>query len=140
MRVLDLYKHLKIFSDGGARSNPGPAAIAFIIKSDNCILKTYAEFIGVHTNNQAEYRALIAAMKFASDKTPKITCYLDSELVVKQVNGEYSVRNLKLKDLWKEVQNLRKCFKKTVFSSVPRTNIDIKIADNLLNKKLDESI
>lgn len=140
MRDLDLHKHLNVFSDGGARGNPGPAAIAFIIQSDNCPLKTNAEFIGIYTNNQAEYKALIAAMEFASDKTKEITCYLDSELVVKQVNGEYSVKNLKLRNLWKEVQNLRKCFKKTIFASVPRTNINIKMADDLLNKKLDERI
>jgi ribonuclease HI len=136
-----LYNHLKIFSDGGSRGNPGQAAIAFLVQTDEgYIQKTYSQYIGVSTNNQAEYKALIAAMQFASNKTAEITCYLDSELVVKQVNGDYSVRNLKLRSLWKKVQSLRACFRKTIFISVPRTNIYIQKADTLLNIKLDENI
>ncbi|MCW3997133.1 MAG: ribonuclease HI family protein [Candidatus Bathyarchaeota archaeon] len=136
-----MYKHLKIFSDGGSRGNPGFAAIAFVVQSNKgCIQKTYSQFIGVNTNNQAEYKALIAAMQFASSKTEEITCYLDSELVVKQINGEYSVRNIKLRNLWEKVQDLRACFKKTTFISVPRSNIFIQRADALLNIKLDENI
>jgi ribonuclease HI len=136
-----LYKHLRIFSDGGSRGNPGFAAIAFVVQSEKeCIQRTYSQFIGINTNNQAEYKALIAAMQFVSNKAEEITCYLDSELVVKQVNGEYSVRNTKLRSLWEKVQDLRLCFKKTTFISVPRTNVYIQRADALLNIKLDENI
>ena len=136
-----MYTHIKLFSDGGSRGNPGPAAIAFIIQLDNGFIQsTYSKFIGFHTNNQAEYKALIAGLKFVSEKYDEITCYLDSELVVKQVNGDYSVRNDKLRILWDQVQNLRKCFKKTHFISVPRINPYIQRADYLLNKKLDENI
>jgi len=136
-----MYTHIKLFSDGGSRGNPGPAAIAFIIQLDNGFIQsTYSKFIGFHTNNQAEYKALIAGLKFVSEKYDEITCYLDSELVVKQVNGDYSVRNDKLRILWDQVQNLRKCFKKTQFISVPRINPYIQRADYLLNKKLDENI
>ena len=134
-----MYKHLTFYSDGGSRGNPGPAAIAFIMLSDDgFIQKRYSHFIGVHTNNQSEYKALIAALRFASDKSEEVTCYLDSELVVKQVNGEYSVKNHKLRDLWNEVQDLKKIFNKTIFISVPRTNVHIQKADFLLNNKLDE--
>lgn len=136
-----MYTHIKLFSDGGSRGNPGPAAIAFIIQLDNGFIQsTYSKFIGFHTNNQAEYKALIAGLKFVSEKYDEITCYLDSELVVKQVNGDYSVRNDKLRILWDQVQNLRKCFKKIHFISVPRINPYIQRADYLLNKKLDENI
>jgi ribonuclease HI len=136
-----MYTHIKLFSDGGSRGNPGPAAIAFIIQLDNGFIQsTYSKFIGFHTNNQAEYKALIAGLKFVSEKYNEITCYLDSELVVKQVNGDYSVRNDKLRILWDQVQNLRKCFKKTQFISVPRINPYIQRADYLLNEKLDENI
>jgi len=104
-----MYKHLTFYSDGGSRGNPGPAAIAFIMLSDDgSIQKRYSHFIGVHTNNQSEYKALIAALRFASDKSKEVTFYLDSELVVKQVNGEYSVKNHKLRELWNEVQDLKK--------------------------------
>ena len=134
-----MYKHLTFYSDGGSRGNPGPAAIAFIMLSDDgCIQKRYSHFIGVHTNNQSEYEALIAALRFASDKSKEVTFYLDSELVVKQVNGKYSVKNHKLRELWKEVQDLTKKFDKTIFISVPRTNLHIQKADFLLNNKLDE--
>ena len=134
-----MYKHLTFYSDGGSRGNPGPAAIAFVMLSDDgCLQKMYSHFIGDHTNNQSEYKALIAALRFASDKSEEVTCYLDSELVVKQVNGEYSVKNHKLRELWNEVQYLKKVFNKTIFISVPRTNVHIQKADGLLNKKLDE--
>ncbi len=84
-------QRLLIYSDGGARGNPGPAAIAFIalnernetVKSDSC-------FIGVHTNNQAEYEALLFALNFAMDeKAEEVVCHLDSELVARQIKGEY---------------------------------------------------
>ena len=109
-----------------------------MLSDDGCIQKKYSQFIGTHTNNQSEYKALIAALKFASNKSEEVTCYLDSELVVKQLNGEYSVKNNQLKQLWIEVQELKKIFKKTIFINVPRTNIYIQKADTLLNIKLDE--
>ena len=129
-----------IYSDGGARGNPGPAAIAFIalngkgetVKADSC-------FIGVHTNNQAEYEALLLALKFATDqKVQEVVCHLDSELVAKQLNGEYTVKNLALKQLWRSVQELKKCFLRISFVNVPRSNPQIEIADKLVNKTLDK--
>lgn len=137
--MIKILKHLTFYSDGGSRGNPGPAAIAFVMLSDDgCIQKKYSHFIGIHTNNQSEYKALIAALKFASNKSEEVTCYLDSELVVKQLNGEYSVKNNQLRLLWREVQELKKIFKKTIFINVPRTNIHLQKADTLLNIKLDE--
>ncbi|KON33981.1 MAG: hypothetical protein AC479_02250 [miscellaneous Crenarchaeota group-6 archaeon AD8-1] len=136
---MKLYKHINLFSDGGSRGNPGPAAIAFIIQLDNGkIQNTYSEFIGVHTNNQAEYQAIIVALQFASKISEEITCYLDSELVVKQINQDYNVRNERLLILWNKVTALKKLFKKTKFVSVPRSNIYIQKADILLNEKLDK--
>ncbi len=109
-----------------------------MLSDDGCIKKKESQFIGTHTNNQSEYKALIAALRFALEKSEEVTCYLDSELVVKQINGEYSVKNFKLRQLWNEVQELRKKFKKSNFINVPRTNIHIQKADTLLNIKLDE--
>ena len=129
-----------IFSDGGARGNPGPAAIAFVIlSSEGKILMTDSRFIGSHTNNQAEYEALIAAIESAIElHAEEVRCHLDSELVTKQVTGEYRVKNSELRRLWMKVQELTKRFKKASFISVPRTNTQIQKADALVNKALDE--
>ena len=131
---------LKVFSDGGARGNPGPAAAAFLIISDEGrILKTNRCFIGLCTNNQAEYQALIAALESAATfDAEQVTCHLDSELVVKQLTGEYAVKNSELKFLWRKVQGLRNRFKEVKFVNVPRTNSFIQRADELVNQTLDE--
>jgi ribonuclease HI len=129
-----------IFSDGGARGNPGPSAIAFLILSENGqVLIAKSRYIGSRTNNQAEYEALMAALESAVPlHAEELTCHLDSELVVKQLTGEYHVKNLELKKLWRKAQELIKCFKKVSFISVPRTNIQIQKADALVNEALDE--
>jgi ribonuclease HI len=131
-----------IFSDGGARSNPGPAAIGFVILSGKGqILMTKSRYVGSRTNNQAEYEALIAALEAATAlNAEEVICHLDSQLVVKQLTGEYKVKNSELRKLWMQVQELRNRFKKTIFRSVPRTNIQIQKADALVNKALDEKI
>ena len=129
-----------VFSDGGARGNPGPAAAASIILSEDCrILTTNARFIGSRTNNQAEYEALIAALESAIKlNAEEIVCHLDSELVTKQLSGEYIVKNVELRKLWKKVQELTGRFKKVSFINVPRTNPHIQKVDALVNEILDE--
>lgn len=135
-----MLEHVNIYTDGGSRGNPGPAAIAFLIKSDDDeVLTFYSEFIGIHTNNQAEYKALITAMQFILEKAEEITCYLDSELVVKQINGIYSVKNKKLRELWNKVQELINYYKKATFINVPRTNYYIQKTDRLLNQELNQN-
>jgi ribonuclease HI len=130
-----------IYSDGGSRGNPGPAASAFIALSENnALLMKDARCIGSGTNNQAEYEALIAALEFASKvKAEEVVCHLDSELVTKQLNGEYSVKNPKLKKLWLRVHDLAKGFKKVSYSNVPRTHPTIQAADTLVNEVLDKA-
>ena len=129
-----------VFSDGGARGNPGPAAIAFLILSENGqVLVAKSSYLGFRTNNQAEYAALIAALESAAAlHAEEVICHLDSELAVKQLTGEYRVKNWELRRLWMKVQELTKCFKKASFISVPRTNTQIQKADALVNKALDE--
>ena len=133
-------QRLWIYSDGGARGNPGPAAIAFIALNDKGeTVKADSRFIGVHTNNQAEYEALLMALEFASDqKMLEIFCHLDSELVVKQLNGLYAVKNNELWLLWRKVQQLKVCFSKISFVYVPRGNPQIERADAFVNKTLDQ--
>jgi ribonuclease HI len=131
---------LMIFSDGGARGNPGPAAAAFIaLNAEGATVKADTRYIGIRTNNQAEYEALMMALKFAVEyHTQEVICHLDSELVAKQLNGEYTVKNLELQKLWRQVQELRGYFKKTSFVNVRRSNPYIARADALVNRTLDE--
>ena len=130
---------LRVYSDGASRGNPGISAIAFMIMTeDGRLLKRYSKCIGVRTNNQAEYEALISALESASNLTDQeVTCCMDSELVVKQLNEEYQVRNPKLKTLWLKVQELKQSFQRTTFKSDPRTDIHIKQVDRLANQALD---
>ncbi|NIO36697.1 reverse transcriptase-like protein [Candidatus Bathyarchaeota archaeon] len=130
---------LKVYSDGASRGNPGISAIAFIILSgEGRLLKKYFRYVGIRTNNQAEYEALIYALESASTLTDQeVTCYMDSELVIKHLNGEYQVRNPKLKVLWLEVQELKHKFRRISFHNVPRTDIHIQQVDQLANEALD---
>jgi ribonuclease HI len=135
-----MLERLMMYSDGGARGNPGPAAIAYLaVTETGQIIKADSRFIGEATNNQAEYNALISALEFAvAIKAQEVICHLDSELVGKQLKGEYSVKNSELRKLWRKAVELKSCFKKTCFVNVPRTNSYIVKADALVNETLDE--
>ena len=104
--------HLKIYTDGASWGNPGPAAIGAVIKDDQQkILVKVSRYIGDTTNNQAEYQAVIAALKEATMfKADLVTLYLDSELVAKQLAGSYKVKNIFLFPLHKEAAELCKKF------------------------------
>lgn len=130
---------LIIFSDGGARGNPGPAGIgAVLYDGDKKVVAKISEYLGETTNNQAEYRALLAALKKARDLGAQdIACYLDSELVVKQLNREYKVKNKDLAPLFLEVYNLSLGFQKISFNHIPREQNSV--ADGLANEAMDRS-
>jgi ribonuclease HI len=135
-----MYMRLLLYSDGGARGNPGPAAIAYLaLTEEGELVKADSRSIGIHTNNQSEYMALIAALEFAITlKVEEVVCHLDSELVAKQLNGEYSTKNFELQKLWRKTKELRGCFREISFVNVPRDNPQIRRADALVNKTLDE--
>jgi ribonuclease HI len=100
-----------------------------------------SRYVDVRTNNQAEYEALIAALESAiSLGAQEVLCHLDSELVVKQVTGEFRVKNRELKKLWNKVQELSQRFRKVSFVNVPRTNMHIQKADALVNEALDAKL
>ncbi|MCK5149788.1 ribonuclease HI family protein [Candidatus Pacearchaeota archaeon] len=128
-------------SDGGARGNPGPGAIGVIVRKDGEILTRYGAKIGNNvTNNIAEYEGLIKALELASNYTKdELTCILDSELVVKQLLGEYRVRNPKLLELFLKVQKLQENFNKIIYKHVRREDPFQQIADELLNDELDKA-
>jgi ribonuclease HI len=126
-------------SDGGARGNPGPGAVAAIVRKDGEILTKSSKFIGqMVTNNIAEYEGLIHALELASKVTQdEITCFLDSELVVKQLLGEYKVRNPSILILFLKVQKLQDKFKSIKYKHVSREDNFQVIVDELLNEELD---
>ncbi|MGD6934496.1 MAG: ribonuclease HI family protein [Candidatus Bathyarchaeia archaeon] len=132
-------KRLVLYSDGGARGNPGPAAAAYVALENAEIIQADSRFLGVRTNNQAEYEALTMGLEYALNVgAEEVICYLDSELVGRQMKGEYSVKNLELRRLYLKAHALRVKFKKAEFYNVARTNVFIQKADALVNKTLDE--
>ena len=134
------FDRLLIFTDGGARGNPGPAATAFILLTEqNHIINQKSHYIGTHTNNQAEYYALIAGLETAAALKPnEVVCHTDSELMAKQLKGEFVVNNPILKQLWRRVKELEQQFKKVSYVNVPRTHSRIQEADRLVNLALDK--
>ncbi|MBI4116158.1 ribonuclease HI family protein [Candidatus Pacearchaeota archaeon] len=125
-------------SDGGSRGNPGPAAIGALVRNNDSIIEMHSEKIGKATNNIAEYKALIKALELASKQTKdEVTCVLDSELVVKQLLGEYQVHNQELLKLFLQVQKLQENFKKIKYVHVSRWDKFQQIVDNLLNMEMD---
>lgn len=126
------------YTDGASRGNPGPAAYAFLILSGDTILAERSDYIGLTTNNVAEYRGVIAALTMAAEHTRRtVNLYSDSELVIKQINGQYRVRKEHLAGLHKKVLDLVRHFETVHFFTVPRENLYIRKVDDLCNLILD---
>ncbi len=125
------------FTDGGARGNPGPAGIGAVLYDEKKkMVAEFSRYLGETTNNQAEYRALIMAIEKAKEQgADELECFLDSELVVKQLNREYKVKNQELAPLFLKIHNLSLGFKKITFHHVPREKN--KEADRLANEAMD---
>jgi ribonuclease HI len=130
-------KKLVINTDGGSRNNPGPAGIGVVFSDEQGeVMAKYKEYIGEATNNIAEYSALIKGLEKAKDfEAAEIECRLDSELVVKQLNGEYKVKDQVMRELYNKVQELI-FFKPVKFVHVRREFN--KLADKLVNEAVDE--
>ena len=128
---------LTTFTDGGARGNPGPAAAGIVIKNEaGEIIAHYGEYLGNQTNNFAEYSALLSALKKAKELgATEVDCVLDSELVVKQMRGEYKVKEPTLQKLFMAVYNTATQFKKVTYRHILRAGN--KEADAEVNKILD---
>jgi ribonuclease HI len=113
--------HLTIYTDGACWGNPGPAAIGAIIKDQQGTLIRISEYIGLGTNNRAEYSAVIKALSEAIKLNPdEVTLYLDSELVVRQLTGRYRVKSKSILPLYVEVSELLEKFAKVSVVHVPR--------------------
>jgi len=128
---------LIIYTDGGARGNPGPAGIGVVfMDAKNNIIQTYNKYLGEKTNNQAEYEAVVLALEKAKTlKAEELEFYLDSELVVNQLNQKYKIKNEDLGKLFIKIWNLRQNFKKVTFQHIRREKN--KLADKLVNEAID---
>ena len=127
----------KLSTDGGARGNPGPAAYGYVLEAeDGTVLDARGETIGVATNNVAEYRALIAGLEKAVElDIDELEVVSDSELLVKQMQGEYRVKNEALRELNDEANALERKLGRVRYKAVRREHNEL--ADKLVNEALD---
>ena len=127
----------RLFTDGGARGNPGPAAYGFVLEADDgTVLAAQGERIGIATNNVAEYSALIAGLAKALELgLDELEVVSDSELMVKQMTGQYRVKNEALRELSLEAGRLARRLGSVEYTSVRREHN--KLADQLVNEALD---
>jgi ribonuclease HI len=126
-----------LYTDGGARGNPGPAAAAYVLEAgDGTVLDARGETIGVATNNVAEYQALVAGLAKALELgVGELEVVSDSELLVKQMNGEYRVKNAALVELSLQAARLAREIGRVRYRAVRRTENEL--ADHLVNEALD---
>ena len=127
----------RLFTDGGSRGNPGPAASAYVLEAeDGTVLDARGEPIGVATNNVAEYRALVAGLAKAAElEVDELEVVSDSELLVKQMRGEYKVKNAALKTLSTQAAALGRGLDSVSYVAVRREHNEL--ADKLVNEALD---
>ena len=130
---------LHIYTDGGSRGNPGPSAIGIVFYDENKNkIAEYKECIGEHTNNQAEYKALIRGLELATAYCrKKILCFLDSELVVRHLNGMYRIKDEKMRELFYILKDRERAFEQVIYNHTKRTNQFIQYTDKLVNDALD---
>ena len=129
---------LVIYSDGGSRGNPGKSAYAIVVTKDDKIIHEHTEFLGINTNNYAEYRGLIAGMEKAIELGEKrVEFIMDSELVIKQMRGEYKVKSANIMELHKDAKALSSLIPVVKFTHVRRENEFVSRADALLNAEMD---
>ena len=127
----------RLSTDGGARGNPGPAAYGYVLETeDGTVLDARGEAIGVATNNVAEYRALVAGLEKAAELgLHEVEVVSDSELLVKQMRGEYRVKNAVLAELNDEAARLARRIGRVTYRAVRREHNEL--ADRLVNEALD---
>ena len=127
----------RLYTDGGARGNPGPAAFAYVLEAaDGTVLAAHGQRIGVATNNVAEYRGLVAGLEKANELgLREIEVRSDSELLVKQMRGEYRVRKPALRELFEQAAGLAGKLAQVDYRHVPRDRNEL--ADRLVNEALD---
>ena len=129
-----------MYSDGGSRGNPGKSAYAIVVTTGGKVVHEHAEFLGIHTNNYAEYRGLIAGIskviELGGDEAEFV---MDSQLVIRQMNGQYKVRSPDMKVLHEDAVALASMIPKVSYRNVRRSEELIPRADSLLNAAMDRN-
>ncbi|MGC9171442.1 ribonuclease HI family protein [Caldisericum sp.] len=121
---------LEIYTDGASRGNPGEAAISFIFVKNNKIIYVLSEYIGIATNNFAEYLAIIKSLEEAKKRESKsVKLYSDSLLAISQINGKYKIKSKDLLPLYEKIKNLINDFENLIFEHISRESKYTKIAD-----------
>ena len=130
---------LFIHTDGGARGNPGPGAVGIVIANEKKeIIKEIGKFIGRSTNNEAEYRAVVEALKTCGEKKNlDIEFFVDSLLIVNQLNGKFKVKEPRMKKYFDEIKLLEKNFKSVKYTHIERSRNYA--ADKIVNEVLDNA-
>ena len=129
-----------MYSDGGSRGNPGKSAYAIVVTTGGKVIHEHAEFLGIHTNNYAEYRGLIAGIsKVIELRGDEAEFVMDSQLVIRQMNGQYKVRSPDMKVLHEDAVALASMIPKVSYRNVRRSEELIPRADSLLNAEMDRN-
>lgn len=131
---------IKVFCDGGARGNPGPAAYGFVVKNNDETVKSRGGYIGIATNNIAEYTAIVEALKYLKENFAgqRLYFFLDSLLAASQLSGVYKVKNANISQLVFTIRELENNFSGISYKHIPREQN--KEADMLVNQALDSII
>ena len=130
-----------VYSDGGARGNPGPAAIGVLLCNDKGVMiEDYSEVIGPNTNNVAEYSGVIVGLELAKKHGAKeVRYFLDSELAAMQLSGKYKVKTPHILTLYTQAKKAESQFQKVFYTDVPRTHEKIRYVDRLVNRALEDA-
>lgn len=132
-------KEITIYTDAASRGNPGKSAYAYIFLENKSVFFSFSKYLGKKTNNEAEYEAVINALKEAANQGfKKIKLYSDSELVIRQIKREYKIKMPHLRKMVDEVRILENYFEKISFNNVSRENEFIQLCDKMCNVVLDE--
>lgn len=130
-----------MFTDGGARGNPGPAGLGVVLLNADSgeVVAEIAEYLGEKTNNQAEYMAVLRGVERAKELgATELECFMDSQLVAEQLSRNYKIKNAELAKLFVQIWNLLGFFKRASFTHIPREQN--KAADKLVNKAIDAAL
>ncbi|MFP4115688.1 MAG: ribonuclease HI family protein [Candidatus Aenigmatarchaeota archaeon] len=129
---------VEIYTDGASRGNPGPASYAFLILEGGEEIERKSGYIGKTTNNRAEYTAVVEALKKANELgKEEVELYSDSNLLVRQLSGDWKVKSDEIRKLYDKTKKLMKNFEGVEFVQVPRENKRTKIVDGMCNEVLD---
>lgn len=135
---------LKVYTDGGARGNPGPAASAFVVTKNGSVLAEGAKYLGKKTNNYAEYQALLMAFEWLCQNKKKlkdeekVEIFLDSELIVKQMTGVYKIKSTSLRPIAIEIKAKQRSLPVPIFYTHVKRDKNTH-ADRLVNEELDKN-